>query len=121
MSFCRDVAGVASAAGHIVEVVGSRELPWWGDAALLGEVIEDAMHLVRARTGSGATVVLEVQGDRDDVSLRIAGLGDPCAAVDPELVDRFRAAATRLGARVVPDALGPGGAGLVLALSTPTV
>jgi len=116
LGFCRDAAGVAAASGLTVDVYGERDQPWWGDAALLGEAVEAAVALVRARAGDGATIVLEIQDRGAEAALRIAGLGGPAEEVDADLIDRFRGATARLGGRVTPDALGPGGAGLVLQL-----
>ncbi|MCA8974521.1 MAG: hypothetical protein KDC98_07350 [Planctomycetes bacterium] len=116
MSFCRDQAGIAAADGVAVNVIGERNLPWWGDAARLGTTLAAAITLVRSRAGSSEAVVLEIRGDRDTASLRVAGIGETAEIRDPAIVEDFRANAELLGCKVVPDDLGPGSNGLILML-----
>lgn len=88
---------------------------WWGDGERLQVCLLAALRLVAERSGGGA-VQVEVATDAEGVFLRVVGAGEPAEDVEPESVVAFREAAESLGARVLPDRLGPGGTGLVLRL-----
>ena len=115
-AFCREAAGIAAAEGLTVHIDCEFERPWWGDASLLADAISRGLDLVRARVGTDGSLRLEIRGEGDRARIRLVGQGEPRSDLDPALVDRFRAAVVRLGGRVVPDELGPGGTGLVLEL-----
>ena len=78
--------------------------------------IQAGLAVVAERTGGQGTILVEVGGASAQASVRIAGTGEPGEQVDSASIRTFRNAVERLGATVVPDALGPGGAGLILAL-----
>lgn len=112
-SFCSDVA-VAQLAP--VSVVGATIRPWWGDGALLAEVVTVGIAVAAERIGGGGAVLVEV-GERDGGHwLRVVGRGEPVDDLDPATIRAFRIAVERLGATVAPDALGPGGTGFVVSL-----
>ena len=114
---CRRLASESTAeATASTTVVGDAELTWWGHAAALAHLVEQALALVAERThGSGARCIeLSVQDSVPCVHVR--SHGEPADGVDPGTIARFRAAVEAVGATVVPDHLGLGGAGLVLRL-----
>ena len=110
------VAAEAGTADNDVRVGGHLGRSWWGDAALLAEVVRQGLALVAERTGGLGSRRIEVGSVDGGAWVRIAGSGEPTDGPDGVAVQRFRQVVERLGARVVPDALGPGGAGLVLLL-----
>lgn len=110
---CKQVA-CARGPREAVVVSGHAAATCWGDRASVRRLLEVALDLVWARTGEQAPRRLEVIGGADGPAVRVCSDGEPRGEMDPELVDAFRAAATRASARVHPDALGRGGAGLVL-------
>jgi len=102
--------------GAEIDLVGGTAVRWWGEAAPLHEALRHGLLLVAERTGGVGQRRIEV-GATDGVAwIRVSSTGEPGDSLEVDSVRRFRAAVTRLGARVVPDALGPGGAGFVLLL-----
>ena len=69
-----------------------------------------------ARTGGRGLRCIEVYSDGEVPCLRVCSRGEPVTEIDPDIVDLFRTASENTGALVVPDNLGPGGAGFVLRL-----
>lgn len=112
---CHEVA--AHFAPHEAVVV-SGQCPgtWWGNARALAEVLHQALLLVAERTGGVGTRLLEVGGQPDHPTIRVVSYGEPVDGIDSAVVRNFRQVAAMLGAKVVPDALGPGGSGLLLLL-----
>jgi hypothetical protein len=99
-------------------VVTGTASSWWGSAPGLLELLQHALDLVAERTqGVGARFV-EVEQQEAGIQVRVHGFGEPAEQVDALVIERFRRAAQEIGAIVRPDALGPGGAGMVLVLPT---
>jgi len=113
---CREAATGVEGNGIAVLVSGQTAQPWWGDAGRLAVAIQAGLSVVAERTGGQGTIQVEVGGTSAQANVRIAGTGEPGEQVDSASVRAFRNAVERLGATVVPDALGPGGAGLILEL-----
>jgi hypothetical protein len=99
-----------------VLVTGHAGNPWWGDSKVLAETIRAGLDLVSERTGGMGLRHIELGTTDLSPWIRIAGAGEPGDGVEVRSLERFRRCVTLLGARVTPDALGPGGAGLVLHL-----
>ena len=114
-ALCGEVAA-ATGAGDAVQVAGRLPGRWWGEASALATVLDLGLRLVSERTGGLGRRFLELGGDGEQPTVRIVSYADPAEGVDPASVRRFRQAVERLGARVVPDALGPGGSGFLLLL-----
>jgi hypothetical protein len=100
----------------VIHVAGEAVNPWWGSAVELAELIRLGLTAVSERTGGTGSRVVEVGSIDGAPWIRIAGAGEPGRGLAPATLERFRRSADQLGARVVPDVLGPGGAGLVLHL-----
>ena len=99
-----------------IAVVARNDVTCWANRAELSHVLHQALALVFARTGGQGLRCLEA-GWRDHApSIRVYGRGEPVDDIDPELVEGFRRAVAGTGITVVPDDLGPGGAGMVLRL-----
>lgn len=117
LAACRDVvAGVADTGP--IQVTGRATDPWWGDSAALRDAVRHGLALVAERTGSLGGRHVEVGVSTGAPWLRIRSHGEPGDSLEVQSVRRFRQAVDRLGARVLPDELGPGGAGLVIHLPT---
>ncbi|MBL8752651.1 MAG: hypothetical protein JNK15_05065 [Planctomycetes bacterium] len=114
-----EVAAIAAAERQSSEqpvVVTGTSGPWWGAASLLLELLQHALDLVAERTqGIGARFV-EVDQQAAGIQVWVHGVGEPADQVDAQAIERFRRAAQAIGAIVRPDALGPGGVGMVLVL-----
>jgi hypothetical protein len=117
-AFCRDLA-IAARCTNAVLVSGNPSRTWFGDACLLARVFVAALDLVSARTSGLGTIAVDVGATDREWTVHVAGSGEPGGAVDPEAVREFRQAIEELGARVSPDALGVGGAGLRIHLREP--
>jgi hypothetical protein len=113
-ALCRAIAAGPSPHVGEVRVAGQVSRPWWGDAARLALAVRAGLRLVSERIGGTGFREVEVADDGGGFRIRIAGYGEPGDGVDPASVEAFRQAAALLQARVTPDALGPGAAGLVL-------
>ncbi len=112
-----EVAGRERAAGHEVLVRGSFPLPWWGARAPLSRLLETALQLVAERTNGHGPRCLELSEVGGAPCLRVAGHGDPHEGLEPTTIARFRTLVDQVGASVRPDALGPGGVGMLIQLS----
>lgn len=111
---CQQQAAKLEGPTDPISVVVHRDVTCWGERALLAHLVQKALSLVWARTGGRGMRCLELEC-RDGVpSLHICSRGEPVAEIDPDVVDRFRAAADKAGVTVVPDMLGTGGAGFVM-------
>lgn len=115
-ALCREVAAGVHLDDQPVVVVGRQDAPWWGDAAALADVVRLGLGLVAERTQGHGARSLEIAEAPGAVRLWLASHGEPGDGVEPDSVERFRAAVQRLGATVRPDALGPGSSGLVIEL-----
>ncbi|HEX6812989.1 MAG TPA: hypothetical protein VF384_15295 [Planctomycetota bacterium] len=115
VDLCRAVAAAVGPA-DLVQVSGQLAKTWWGEARTLARVLELALALVEERTGGSGRRFLEVSSQGAHPVIRVASSGDPREGVDADVVRRFRQAVEQLGARVLPDAVGPGGSGLLLQL-----
>ncbi|MBX3463391.1 MAG: hypothetical protein KF830_09480 [Planctomycetes bacterium] len=116
VELCGAVASEPGAHAGAIDVSGHAGRPWWGERCRLAAALRAGLTLVSERTGGCGLRVLEVTEDEAGHQLRIAGLGEPGDGVDAATVAAFRRAVEALGARVVPDQLGPGSAGFVLHL-----
>ncbi|MCC7063715.1 MAG: hypothetical protein IT456_12985 [Planctomycetes bacterium] len=114
--FCREFANEHREDEIALVVAGQSVRPWWGDAARLHDVLHAAVHVITERTGGCGSILLEVVGTASGPRIRLAGTGEPREDLDAGAVKTFRQAVSRLGATVEPDALGIGGAGLVIGL-----
>jgi hypothetical protein len=115
LDLCRSVAASSGPAG-LVQVSGHLPTAWWGEARVLAKALELGLALVAERTGGHGCRFVELHAEATHPRIRIGSSGDPREEVDPDAVRRFRQAVEQVGARVLPDALGPGGSGLVIEL-----
>lgn len=115
LGLCSDVVAAVSGRGEI-QVTGQANNLWWGNAGHLADAVRQGLALVAERTGGAGARLVEVGVADGAPWIRIAGHGEPGEDLEAEAIRRFREAVGRVAARVVPDALGPGGAGFVLKL-----
>lgn len=113
---CAEVAAQVQTPDQPVFVTGHATSPWWGSAPALADLVEQALALVGERTQGVGARSIEVRSEEGSVHLAIAGMAEPGDGVDCDSIARFRGAVARVGAVVRPDALGPGGTGLVVEL-----
>jgi len=117
-SLCEEQANALQEPAAPIAVLPSKPLVYWGDRNRMEHVLKKALELVGARTrGQGLRCVEVVSGEAVP-SIRVRSHGEPAKEIDPEVVAAFREAVDYVGATVVPDELGPGGAGLMLRLPT---
>ncbi len=109
-------ATFAEAEDAQVEVRGPTARPCWGDEASLTELLRLGIELVSRRCGGEGPITVEVGPAGPAHAVRICCLGEPLPFQASRQVERFRALAEATGARVEPDDLGPGRAGIVLRL-----
>jgi hypothetical protein len=110
--------------GMAVEIHGDCPTRVWAELPLLGDVIRGALEVVADRIGGQGHIAVELQESADGPAVWIRGMGAPASSQDPVALERFRSSAAAAGVSVTPDALGPGGTGLMLgvpaqALRTP--
>lgn len=115
---CRSVAVEPSSHAGPVHVIGEAQRLWWGHAAALVDAVRSGLQVVSERVGGIGPRQIEIGEDEAGPWLRIAGYGEPGDGVESGSVLGFRHAVEAVRGRVVPDALGPGGAGFVLHLPT---
>jgi hypothetical protein len=115
-ALCDDAAhDLRGARGELaVEIHGDCPTGVWAELPLLGDVIRGAFEVVADRIGGQGQVAVELQEQDGGPSVWVRGTGAPTSAQDPVALERFRSAAAAAGVRVAPDALGPGGTGLIL-------
>lgn len=113
---CRAVAAEPSSHVGDLRVTGEASRPWWGQAALLAAALREGLHLISERVAGNGPRQIEIGEDESGQWIRVAGYGEPGDGVEPTTVQSFRRAVESLQGRVVPDALGPGGAAFVLHL-----
>jgi hypothetical protein len=113
---CEQMATLLQGTTDPISVVSKQPVTYWGDRAQLAHLVQKALSLVWARTGGRGLRCLEVFLADGTACIRVCSRGEPVPEVDGELVDLFRAATANAEVLVVPDDLGPGGAGLVLRL-----
>lgn len=116
LELCEQQAGAWQASADPIVVLAKQPVIYWGDRSQLAHLVQKALALVWARTGERGLRCLEVSSQHGVACLRVCSRGEPVSEVDGDVIDLFRVAADNLGAVVVPDELGPGGAGLVLRL-----
>jgi hypothetical protein len=116
VELCRVVALRHDVPQNPVSVVAERPVTWWGVAGALAHVVDMALALVAERTNGHGPRVVRVAGEHGHATVEVGGRGEPADIDDAVAIDRFRAAVAAVGATVVPDALGPGSAGLVIGL-----
>lgn len=115
-ALCEQVAGSLQDLADPISVVRADPVTCWGARGRVVHLLHKALDLVWARTSRQGLRSLEPCWQGGVPCVRVCSRGEPVQDVAPEAVDAFRAAVTAAGAVVVPDALGPGGAGFVLRL-----
>lgn len=113
---CREIALDQHSSSSPITAVVDRDLMWWGSTAALANLVQNALVLVSERTRGNGARSIELQNDDGVPNIRVRSNGEPADTVDPNTVTKFRAATEHVGATVVPDELGAGGAGLVIRL-----
>lgn len=113
---CAAIAAQSRALQRQVDVAGALVRPWWGEAAALHEVVRAGVALVVERTGGVGAIRILVEEGEQGPQVCVASSAEPVDGVDAASVVRFRTAVERIGGRVRPDAMGPGGAGMVIEL-----
>ena len=89
----------------------------WGRATELMEALFLSTVISAHRIGGRGSINLQVIGTETEARLRILGLGEPVATKAPEEMARIRQIlVAEHGGRIVPDALGAGGTGIIIAL-----
>jgi hypothetical protein len=89
----------------------------WGRGTDLMEALFSAIVIVVHRIGGRGSVSLQVIGTENEARIRILGLGEPRVISAPEEMARIREVLVEQHrGRIVPDALGVGGAGVIIAL-----
>lgn len=97
-----------------VQVTGSALHTVWGRVPELGRLLRLAFELVSQRTAGWSDLQVAVGEDADGPFVHVHGLGGARQGPDAEQVADFRAAAAATGLRVLPDASGVAGTGLLL-------
>lgn len=115
-ALCEQIAGSRQEMTNPISVVASSNAICWGERGRIAHVLHKALDLVWARTSQRGLRCLEVDWQDAVPCVRVRSRGEPTDDIDPEFVDAFREAARSAGVAVVPDELGPGGAGFVLRL-----
>ncbi|HEB52579.1 MAG TPA: hypothetical protein ENI87_04905 [bacterium] len=113
--FCEQLATRLQATTEPISVRTVGTVTVWCERGALAHLLERALAVVWARTGGVGLRCLGVAAPDGTPQLRVWSRGEPTGDVDAELVDALRNVATKVGARILPDELGPGGAGLLLA------
>ena len=116
VDLCRQQATSLQGPDDPITVSVKNHVIYWGDQAKLANLIQNGLMLVSERTGGLGLRCVEVAAIQGASLVRIFSRGEPQGDLDPDVVDLFRRAVEKVGATVVPDELGPGGAGLVLRL-----
>ena len=116
VDLCQQQAASMQSVDDPITVAAKDHVTYWGDQAKLVNLIQNGLTLVSERTGGLGLRCVEVAAIRGATLVRIFSRGEPQGDLDPDVVDLFRRAVEKVGATVVPDELGPGGAGLVLRL-----
>ena len=113
---CTEVAAQVRTAEQPIYVSGTAPL-WWGPAPAVAAMVKQALQVVAERCQGIGARSLEISETGGGVRLWVTGTGEPGDAMDGDSIARFRRAVEQVGAAVQPDALGPGGVGMVLTLS----
>ena len=113
---CQEVAAQVQTADQPVFVRGQANSSWWGPAAGLAAVIEQALAVVSERTLGVGPRAIDIDETSAGVRIWVHGVGEPGDAIEATTVARFRRSVEALGALVVPDALGAASAGFVVEL-----
>ncbi|MFT6081066.1 MAG: hypothetical protein ACJAQZ_003134 [Planctomycetota bacterium] len=116
VDLCEQQANALQGLTDPIAVLSSKQVVYWGDRNKLAFLMQKALKLVWARTGGQGLRCIEVSSEEGVPSIRVCSRGEPAREIDPDVVDAFREAVDYVGAAVVPDELGPGGAGLMLCL-----
>ena len=89
----------------------------WGRTTDLSEALFAAMAITSHRISGRGSINIQVVGTPEEARVRMLGLGEPAPVAAAEEMGRIRRILVdEHGGRIVPDALGPGGTGLILAL-----
>lgn len=116
VDLCRQQATSLQGPDDPITVAVKNHVIYWGDQAKLAKLIRNGLMLVAERTGGLGLRCVEVAAMQGASTVRIFSRGEPQGDLDPDVVDLFRRAVEKVGATVLPDELGPGGAGFVLRL-----
>lgn len=118
VSLCEDVASQVATDEQPVLVKGSCANAWWGSAVALADLVRSGLCLLAERTQGACARCIEVSAAEGVLTLQLTSAGEPGDGVDADSVRRFRQAVAEVGATVRPDAMGPGGAGMVIELGS---
>lgn len=99
-----------------VLVSGQAGARWWGEAAVAADLIRAGIELLAERAPGSSAIAVDVQLAGGRIRLRFATVGEPGDSIEPATIRRFRAAVEHLGAAVLPDELGMGGAACLVEL-----
>ncbi|GAB4147401.1 MAG: hypothetical protein Fur0037_15560 [Planctomycetota bacterium] len=95
---------------------GDAPTPFWASRSEFARLLESSLDLVSARTSEPGPIGVEIEEQDGRARIRFLGIGEPRDLQDSGTVAPFRRLVARLGIRVAPDRLGPGGTGFVLLL-----
>jgi len=116
VDLCNQLAAKQEGLTDPIAVLARNQVTWWGNRGQLAHVIQKALALVWARTGGQGLRCIENEWRDTTACIRVCSRGEPVDEIDTTIVDDFRNAVEGAGIVVVPDDLGPGGAGLVMQL-----
>lgn len=116
VALCNQLATAHEGLTDPIAVIARHDLTCWANRGQLMHVVQKALAVVWARTGGQGLRCLETEWRDSIPAIRVCSRGEPCDGIDPNLVEDFRQAVENAGIIVIPDDLGPGGAGLVLRL-----
>ncbi len=85
-----------------------------GRAGELAEGLYLALGLTALRIGGRGSITVELTSGRDELAVRVRGLGTGVEVEDPDSVERLRQIASSHRARIVPDLGGVDGTGMTL-------
>lgn len=116
VELCNHISATHEGLTDPIAVIARNDLRCWANRGQLRHVVQKALAVVWARTGGQGLRCLETEWRDTTPTIRVCSRGEPTRGIGPSLVEDFRLAVETAGITVVPDDLGPGGAGLVLML-----
>ena len=115
-ALCKELSDARQDVDHPIAVTTRSEVACWADRGHLMDIVQKALAVVWARTGGHGLRCLEAAWRDGIPSIRVCSRGEPGGEIAPSIIEDVRDAVEGAGITVVPDDLGPGGAGLVLLL-----